>query len=814
MSFRSCRVFLFLLIAPFCLYAQVATLMDAATIKQGLAALNVSGSVLYLAAHPDDENTRLLSYLAKETKVRTGYLSLTRGDGGQNLIGTEQADFLGLLRTQELLAARRVDGAEQFFTRANDFGFSTNPEESFKIWDKQKILSDVVWVIRKFQPDVIITRFPPDSRAGHGHHTASAMLAQEAFIAAADPHKFPEQLKFVKPWQVTRVVWNTFNFGGNNTTSEEQLKIDVGGYNALLGKSYGELAAASRSKHRSQGFGSAAQRGTAYEYFSPLAGKVAQSELFEGINLKLNRHAGMTKVQQLLEQINQNYQVANPAASIPSLIALRQAVKKLPFKHELLDEIILACAGIWIEANVDAPEYALTAPIPMQLQAINRAHVKLPLRLRLTSSDLNKEVPLPYNEMQAIKVNFPPLTLNTTQPYWLEKKHPLGNYIVDSLSLRGLPENPNPGVFQVSVFFGDEEIKVQRPLVYKFTDPARGEIYQPLVVAPPVTANLSGNAALFTGMEPKTFSVRLRSFKDDVKGVLKPVVPQGWTVSPAQLDFSFAKKGAEKIVELTVQPGGTQQTGILSLQVMVAGETYHQGLERIDFEHIPLQTVFPEAEMKLAQTDLKIIHKRIGYVAGAGDLLPQALKHVGYEVTMLSVNEVLNSDLSRFDAIITGVRLYNVNNQVSAMQPRLMKYVADGGTLLVQYNVNNPLKIEDLGPYPFQLSRNRVTDEQSAVSFLAPDHQVLNYPNKITAKDFEGWVQERGLYFAAVPDSKYTPILAMNDPGQDPQQGSLIVANYGKGKYVYTGLSFFRELPAGVPGAFRLFVNLLAKREN
>jgi len=814
MSFRSCRMFLLLFLFPCCLLAQDAASMNAAEIKQGLEALNKSGSVLYLAAHPDDENTRLLAYLAKEKKVRTGYLSLTRGDGGQNLIGTEQADYLGLLRTQELLAARRVDGAEQFFTRANDFGFSNNPEESFKIWDKQKVLGDVVWVIRKFKPDVIITRFPPDSRAGHGHHTASAMLAQEAFKAAADPGQFPEQLKLVKTWQVKRVVWNTFNFGGNNTTSDDQLKIDVGGFNTLLGKSYGELAAASRSKHRSQGFGAAAQRGAALEYFFPLAGRPAKADLFEDIDLSLNRDPGMEKVQQLLNQINQKFQVSDPAASLPMLLSLRKAAKTVPFKHELLDELILACAGIWVEANVAAPEYAKTVAIPVQVQAISRTKVSLPIRMRLTSGSFRQEVPMVFNEMQVMKFNLPPSVLKTTQPYWLEQKHPIGNYIVDSLALRGLPENPIPDIFQVTVLFGDEEIRVRRPIVYKFTDPARGEIYQPLVVAPPVTANLSEAAALFNGAESKSFSVRLRSFKDDVKGVLKPVVPAGWTVAPAELNFEFLKKGTEKVVTLSVTPGGATQTGVLSLQVMVDGETYQQGLERVDFEHIPLQTVFPAAEMKLAQTSLKILHKRIGYVAGAGDLVPQALKQVGYEVTMLSVNDVLYSDLLRFDAIVTGVRLYNVNNQVNTMQPRLMKYVEDGGTLLVQYNVNNPLKIDDLGPYPFQLSRNRVTDEHSPVSFLAPEHQVLNYPNKITMKDFEGWVQERGLYFSTAADTKYTAVLAMNDPGQDPQQGSLLVANYGKGKYVYTGLSFFRELPAGVPGAFRLFVNLLAKREN
>ena len=305
--------------------------------------------------------------------------------------------------------------------------------------------------------------------------------------------------------------------------------------------------------------------------------------------------------------------------------------------------------------------------------------------------------------------------------------------------------------------------------------------------------------------------MQLNNFKGIAKGVLKPSVPEGWKVSPQSIDFDFTRKGEVKHVGFEVTPLGKVTTGKLQLQVELDGKVFTKGLQTINYEHIPVQTLFPEASAKVAAAEINIAGKRIGYLAGAGDLVADALKQIGLEVTMLTANQVLYGDLSSFDAIITGVRFYNVNDQVMAMQPRLMKYVREGGTLLSQYNVNNPLKIEELGPYPFQITRGRVTEEDAKVSFLAPDHQVLNYPNKITAKDFEGWVQERGLYFAKDLDPRYTAILAMNDKGQPAESGSLFVANYGKGKYVYTGLSFFRELPAGVIGAYRLFVNLISK---
>ncbi|ETZ20621.1 PIG-L family deacetylase [Pedobacter sp. V48] len=812
MKLRLC-LFLLTVLVPSLIKAQNMQQLNAAEIKQGLEGLNVVGSVLYIAAHPDDENTRLLGYLAKEKKVRAGYLSLTRGDGGQNLIGNEQAELLGLIRTQELLAARRTDGAEQFFTRANDFGFSKNSDESFKIWDKSKILADVVWVIRKFQPDVIITRFPEDSRAGHGHHSGSAILAHEAFIAAADPKQFPEQLAFVKTWQTKRILWNTFNFGGNNTTSDDQLKIDVGGYNALLGKSYGEIAAESRSNHRSQGFGSSRQRGSAIEFFSYVAGEKASKDIFEGVDFTLNRNSGNGEVQKLVSEINAEYDVADPSKSVIKLLKLKQLVKGRPFKQDLLDDLILACAGIWFESAAASSSYALDAPVDVRIQAIARAKQGFPLKISIEEINSKASFDLPLNQFVSQDKTISTSGVGITQPYWLEKKHTLGSYVVDSLSKIGLAENPIglSGLFRIKI--GNQVIEKKRPVVYKYTDQVRGEIYKPLVIAPPVTATMSEKAFVFINNEPKRIAIQLRSFKDNAVGILRPAVPTGWKVTPENISFNLVKKGEEQTVEFTITPAGNKISGNLVLNVVVDGKTYNHALHVIDYEHIPTQTLFPFAEAKVDKVDLKLAGKRIGYIAGAGDLVPESLKQIGYEVINLTAGQVINGDLSGFDAIITGVRLYNVSEQIKSMQPKLMKYVNDGGTLLIQYNVNGPLRLDNLGPYPFGLSRDRVTEEDAKVTILKSNDPALNYPNKITDKDFEGWVQERGLYFVTDVDQKYRTLLSMHDDGEGEKTGSLIIADYGKGRFVYTGLSFFRQLPAGVPGAYRLFVNLISVKK-
>lgn len=796
------RASLFLLLAwPFVGFAQMHQ-PNAAEIALGINKLSVKGSVLYIAAHPDDENTRLLAYLAKEAKVRTGYLSLTRGDGGQNLIGNEQAELLGLIRTQELLAARRIDGAEQFFTRANDFGFSKTPEESFQIWGKEQILADVVWTIRKFRPDVIITRFPEDARAGHGHHSGSAILAREAFSAAADPKRFPEQLKYVKVWQAKRLLWNTFNFGGTNTTAPDQLKIDVGLFNPLLGKSYGEIAAISRTNHKSQGFGSTLQRGEAFEYFSATAGEPAKTGLFDGINIKVQDEA----VLDLLAQIQKNYQVDAPAKSLPELLKLKKLTQNKSFNHQLLDELIIACAGLWVDANATESTYAAGDSVAVNYTAIYRANTASPVQLTVG----NQSRQLEPNRATTLAFKLATTNSDITQPYWLAESHPIGQYHIASQEEVGDPENPKKLVINTVIELDGEKFNLITPVTFKWTDPIRGEVYQNLVIAPAMTATLSEKAYIFNGNTPKTITVQLKSFRNNNTGSLKPQLPAGWQSSPVAINFKLDKKGDEQLLSFVVTPGGANTGGQIGMKL---NDNPAKGLKTISYEHIPSITLFPEATARAEKIDLKMAGKRIAYIDGAGDLVADALKQIGYEVTHLNTTQVLNSDLSAFDAIVTGVRLYNINDEAKSLQPKLMAYVQSGGTLVVQYNVNTNLKLNNLGPYPFKLANKRVTDERAPVKFIAPNHPALNYPNKITEKDFDGWVQERGIYFATDIAPQYATILSMNDPGESASDGSLLVADYGKGKFVYTSLVFFRELPAGVPGAYRLFANLLAPKQ-
>lgn len=817
MKFRV--TFFSLLIVSFFLKAQTSLQLNAAEILQGIKKLNVTASVLYIAAHPDDENTRLLAYLSKEKMYKTGYLALTRGDGGQNLIGKEQSEELGLIRTQELLAARRNDGALQFFTRANDFGFSKTPEETFKIWNKDSILSDVVYIIRKFRPDVIITRFPPDSRAGHGHHAASSILAQEAFEAAADPKRFPEQLKEVQVWQAKRILWNNYNFGDNDNTASNQLKIDVGIYNPLLGKSYGEIAAESRSMHKSQGFGSAKQRGSVLEYFSEWKGGLPKTDLMEGIKTGWDKIDEGEDLNIQINAIQTSFQPQHPEKSVTALVKLYESFSKMALKGSdktlfnqkiiELKDLILACSGTWFEAYAGTPTIAQNSSFKVKINAISRYNG---VSLGTSSSSLDQlvsEEVLPFNELKTWNISLK--QAKVSQPYWLKEAHEIGRYKITNQGLLIFPESePDTKVAFVLKIEG-VDLWFQRPVVYKYTDQVRGEIYQPLAITPPVTANLEAKAFLFNNAEPKNLTIKLKAFKDNSTGEASLSLPNGWLASPAKIPFDLKKNGEEISLTFLVSPSAQAENGSLKVNLAIADQAYHQGIKVIDYEHIPTITYFPEAESKLVKLDLKTEGKNIGYITGAGDLVPEVLKEIGFKVTMLSENEIMNTDLSTYDAIISGVRAYNVNERLKFEQAKLMKYVENGGVYLVQYNVNRPLVLDQIGPYPFVIGRDRVTEEDATINILRPESRALNYPNKITSKDFEGWIQERGIYFADAEDQKYEKPLGMNDSGEKASDGALLIANYGKGKFVYTGLVFFRELPAGVPGALRLFVNLISK---
>lgn len=796
-----------LLIFPYVLIAQNTLPTFSETVER-IKKLKVKASALYIAAHPDDENTRLLAYLAQELKVKTGYLSLTRGDGGQNLIGNEQGEHLGLIRTQELLAARKVDGATQYFTRANDFGFSKTADESFKIWGKEQILADVVWVIRNFKPDVIITRFPEDSRAGHGHHAGSAILAREAFSAAADPKRFPEQLKFVGTWQAKRIVWNTFNFGGTNTTGDDQLKIDVGLYNPNLGKSYGEIAAISRTNHKSQGFGSALQRGEAFEYFSHVAGEPAKNSLFDGIPLEWNTNE--LQNEQLKKWITTEIKLENPSQALQYLFDLKAASKSSQINTYAIDQLILEAAGIMVEATTNESNYAIGDTIPVKVQAIYRNRLAQPSNINLQIEN-NTAIQLTYNRAITSEYKVATTQKDFSQPFWLLSEHQIGQYNISEQQYVGKAENPNQLTIGVILNLNGQTISLRCPIVFKFTDPIKGEVYQPLAIGPQVTASLAEKAYIFHGNQTKTIAVELKNFGKTSIGNLIATVPKGWKVSPEKVDFSFMRKGEERTVYITISPTEQSTSGSLNLTVSTNGRSSNNGLKTIKYDHIPTITLFPNAVASLQKVDLKIAGKRIAYLDGAGDLVGDALKQVGYEVSHLQASQLLaHENLSTFDAIITGVRFFNVNEDAAAVNKKLMNFAEQGGTVLVQYNVNTNLKSTAIGPYPFKLSNKRVTEEDADVSILLPEHPALNYPNKISKEDFKNWVQERGLYFATEVDSRYAMPISMHDKGEDPQSGSLLIAPFGKGKFVYTSLVFFRELPAGVSGAYRLIANLLA----
>lgn len=811
---RSILLFALISISVFS-FGQTPPSYTSAEILLQLKKLKTLGSVLYIAAHPDDENTRLLTYLSKDRLYRTGYLSVTRGDGGQNLIGNEQGIELGMIRTQELLSARRVDGAEQFFTRAYDFGFSKNTEEAFRIWDKEKILHDVVWVIRRFQPDVIITRFPEDSRAGHGHHSGSAVLAREAFKAAADPARFPEQLKNgVKPWQAKRIVWNSF-IPQNSTPPSDAFRLDVGAYNALLGKSYGEIAAESRSQHKSQGFGVPRTRGQAFEYFSPVDGVRAADDLFNDVATTWKRVEGGQKVDEKIDAIINAYSITNPERSVPALVELYKElnnIKDLYWKTQKQKEVaqlIEACSGLWLEATTNTAYAVQGDSLRLNVTMINRLLPTVTLkRISMEGFDTTYNQALETNRLATFqKALVVPASKAITQPYWLEKEMNEGSFNVNDLSLIGNPES-KPAYEAVFTFTVEgQDFSLAKPVRYKFTDPVKGELYQPLTVLPTITGRFDPDVLVLNTNDPKSFDVITRR-QTRTATAIKPVIKNSGSVDIKPLPagnglFAYEAKRKNLQTEVTRAKLGFETNG----KTEEAKE-----LRTVSYDHIPRLDYFHTPEVKLVVADIRIAGKRIGYIEGAGDKIPEALVQMGYTVVMLKEKDITPAALRNLDAIITGVRAYNVQAWLPEKNEVLMEYVQQGGNLVVQYNTNNfagPLRSR-IGPYPFAIGRNRVTDENAKVTFLKPEHPVLNFPNKITENDFNNWVQERGIYFAEQLDPKYETVIAMNDPGEPEQRGSLIIAEHGNGKFVYTGLVFFRQLPAGVPGAYRLLANILA----
>ncbi len=808
------------LFLPLTLSAQQPVVPAAGELRIALEKLSVLGTVLYVGAHPDDENTAILATLSKGRKYRTAYLSVTRGEGGQNLIGPEQGVEIGLIRTQELLAARRIDGAEQYFTRAVDFGYSKTAEETFRFWGKDKTLGDIVWVIRKLRPDVIISRSAPQGTGGHGHHMATAILIEEAFAAAADPERFPDQLKYVPAWKTRRLLWNVWRPSPNQ--AQGLLSVDAGEYDPLLGKSYSEIAAESRSEHKSQGFGSAARRGSRPEYFQVAAGEPAAADIFEGIDVSWNRVPGGEAVGKLLAESRAAFDPGRPSRAIPGLVRAYVEMNKLPdadrvrVKKEDLLGVIRDCAGIWMEAIAEDYAAAPGDTIRIKTSIINRSGRPLALR-RLGFPGFGPDTAVD----QALKDNEPwsletavrlPDGFPISQPYWLKGSGGAGGPAGDSVDpdLRGQAEGPPALSAAIGLLAEGQVLEYSVPVLFRWTDEVRGELYRPFEVRPRVTIQVEGRVGIFPDAGSKKIKLRLKSHSADVSGVVRLDGPAAWKVSPAGIPFSLQRKYDEVEVAFDVSPPPTAGAADLRAKAEAGGKEFDRSLVEISYPHIHRQAYFPESRARVVRLDVRTEGKKLGYVMGAGDAVPEALEDLGYEVVPLSDEMLEEADLRSFDAIITGVRAYNTREALGTAKGALLRYVEGGGTLVVQYNVASDDLDGRIGPYPLTVGRDRVTDENAPVVFLSPEHPLLNLPNKITAADFEGWVQERGLYFAGAWDERYETPLASHDPGEPGRTGGLLYARYGKGVFIYTAYSWFRELPAGVPGAFRIFANLIA----
>ena len=802
--------------------------MNAAEIQLALQKLNVLGRVLYVAAHPDDENTNLMALWANGALYEAGYLSVTRGDGGQNLIGPELREKLGVIRTQELLAARRLDHARQFFTRAIDFGFSKSSEETLRIWDRDKILSDIVWVIRRFRPDVVVTRFSPDDDKTHGHHTATSILAREAFQAAGDPKRFPEQLAFVEVWKPARLVWNTspFFFSNRNLPFDPTglATMEAGGFNPLLGKAFTEIAAASLSMHKSQGVGSPPRRGARKEYFKMLEGAPMTSNLFDGVDTTWSRVPKSETIAEKVKEVVSTFVPADPAASIPKLLELRRALTRFNDKEwgvqkrAEVDCIIAACLGLNIESSTTIAAVSAAQPLPIKFEAIDRSKVPVQLlevRTPVSGEALRLDVPLPTDQFVTKDLTpTVPKDITWSQPYWLRKPATLGTFAVDDQMLIGLPENPPPFPVEVTVRVGDQDLRYSVDTKYRTVDPIIGEVRQTLVIAPPVFANLSNPVFVFGDEKPKLVQVRVTASTDAVRGQLRLEAPKGWRIEPASVPVELKAADAEAFATFTIHPPTANATeGTLRAIVTVEGRDYSYARGRIDYPHIGLHVLMPPAEAKIVRADIRKKGESIGYIPGAGDEIPQSLQQIGYNVKTLDVADITAENLKRFDAIVLGIRAYNTQERIANWLPELLAYVKTGGVVVAQYNTAFDLKTKEIGPFPLEISRDRVTDEKAEVRILVQDHPVLNSPNKISADDFKDWVQERGLYFSNKWDPSWTPILSCNDPGEKPLDGGLLVAKSGSGYFVYTGYAWFRQLPAGVPGAYRLFANMVSLRD-
>ena len=797
---------------------------NSAEIFKKMQKLNILGNALYIAAHPDDENTRLITYLSNASLINTAYLSLTRGDGGQNSIGPEQSELLGVIRTQELLSARGVDGGSQYFTRVMDFGYSKSADETLNIWNKDEILYDVVWVIRKFQPDVIITRFPADSRAGHGQHETSAIAANEAFDMAANPSVFPDQLEYVDVWQPERLLLNTGRWWNPDIGDTENVtSVDIGEYDPLTGLSYSELGADSRSQHRSQAFGVTWRRGESKEYLEYLKGSKPESGLFDGIDISWNR-VGRQDIENAVKNLLENYNFENPAQNIDAFLKVRALIETVEDdiwrtkKLGEIEDIIKACMGLYLETTADHSYLSPKDDVTFNMEMTNRSDIEV--KLKHISS-----IALKYDTLlQQTLANNQPLRINTkkiipegikeTTPFWLRTPQENYRYNIENPEDYGRAISPPPIFFDFEVEIMGQFIAFRIPVTYTWTNRMEGQQYKPLEVGPRLFVEIQEKVLIYPDNDGKNVNVSISSKNQSLSGTLQLEIPVGWSVLPQQVNISVEPNETADF-QFTLIPPETASSGKIKAIAKVNGSEYDRRLAEVSYDHFPKQAIYLPAEAKIVKLDIQKRGDKVAYIQGAGDDVGASLEQIGYDVTYVSEHNIESINLGSFDAIVFGIMAFNNYAYLVDYSQNILDFVEGGGTVILQYNnIRIGVKSPIIHPYPIEFSGRssqvRVSVENAEVRFLDPENSILNYPNKISSIDFDNWVQERGLYFPVKWDEHYTAVLSSNDPGEDPLDGGLLVAKYGKGYFIYTSYAWFRQLPAGVPGAYRIFANMIS----
>lgn len=813
------KLFLLLFISAN-LFAQQPQKLSSNEIYHEIQKLNFLGSVLYVAAHPDDENTKLISYFSNEVKANSAYISLTRGDGGQNLIGAEMGELLGVIRTQELLKARSIDGGKQFFSRAYDFGFSKVPEETFEIWDKQQVLEDLVQNIRDFRPDVIINRF--DHRTPgttHGHHTASAILSIEAFDMVKNEKNAPRRLFYnTSPWAFPSQE------AFDKADKSNHVVIDANVFYPILGKSNGEISAFSRSQHRCQGFGATGTRGSENEYLELIKGDLpkGQKDVFEGINTTWTRIPEGEAIGEILKKVEKNFNFQNPSVHLNDLTKAYLLIQKIEDsywknqKSEHIKNIILACSGLYLEAVSSSESVTKSEKFDLNFEVVNRSNSTVKLQeISFLDKNTPKNETLQNNKALYFKeknISVPSDT-DYSNPYWLKNEKTKGMFVVEEESLRNLPQTENnfPVTFVLDI--EGTTIEFTKGICYKFNSPENGETYRPFVVLPDVVVSFTDDVLVFADNSPKEISVKVKALQDNSKGTVSVETPKGWMISPKEIPFEIQKKGEESLVKFSLIPPSNPENATLNIIAKINEKIYNQELIEIDYDHIPKQSILKKAETKATRLDLKKSKQNIAYLMGTTDEIPKGLEQIGYNVKLISVNEITDENLTKFETVILGIRAYNTLSDLKLKGKILNNYVEKGGNVIMQYITTGyrgkPTDLSDFAPYKLKIGRERVTEEDAKITFTNATHKVLSYPNKITQEDFEDWIQERGLYFAAEWSKNFEPVFSMNDKKESKKEGSLLIAKYGKGHFIYTGISFFRQIPSGTGGAFRLLVNLI-----